>query len=438
LNELRADALTQLVVYGHLPDAGPLPAPVDIDTEHATIVPDVDLNTGDVRRDPHDPDAPPPPDRLKYWRTPPAPDQDDRSDRPDTTNAPHQQRADQEHQNRADEANGGDQTDRVDEANRSGQTSGADPANRADRADQSNRVDQADRPGQAGQAGQADRIDQTDRADRADETDETDRDDQSGWAHRHAGNPGTGTAVGSEGPDAVPVWGSRTGVRAHVQVTISLETLLGLDEAPGELAGHGPITANTARDLAFSHGSTWRRLVTDPITGYLLDYGRKTYRPPTALADHVRARDVTCRTPNCTRPAASCDLDHVISWPAGTTSEINLATECDHDHRLKHEGHWSHQVSADPAHPPGTIIMISPTGHVYLSYPYTYTDPWHRHLTEQATQQQNPPPTAPPPTSAPPDPPAPPANRSAPTSAPQAVPPKGWIPPDDDPGPPPF
>jgi hypothetical protein len=110
-----------------------------------------------------------------------------------------------------------------------------------------------------------------------------------------------------------------------------LETLLGLNDEPAELDGHGPITAATVRDLAFAAGSTWRRLVTDPVSGYLLDYGRTTYRPPVALADHVRARDVTCRTPNCTRPASKCDLDHVISWPAGTTSESNLSTQCDHD-----------------------------------------------------------------------------------------------------------
>jgi hypothetical protein len=168
---------------------------------------------------------------------------------------------------------------------------------------------------------------------------------------------------------------SRSGIRAQVQIVVSLETLLGLDDEPAELAGHGPVTAATARDLAFGLGSTWRRLVTDPVTGYLLDYGRKTYRPPAALADHVRARDLTCRTPNCLRPATKCDLDHVISWPAGATSEQNLQAKCDLDHRLKHEGRWRHQMSTDPEHPPGTVVMVSPTGHVYLSHQHSYLDP---------------------------------------------------------------
>jgi hypothetical protein len=150
---------------------------------------------------------------------------------------------------------------------------------------------------------------------------------------------------------------------------------MGLDDQPAELDGHGPITAETARDLAYNAGSIWRRLVTDPLSGQLLDYGRKTYRPPVGLADFVRARDVTCRTPSCERPSTNCHLDHIIAWPAGTTSERNLHAKCDHDHHLKHEGRWKHQRSTDPAHPPGTIIMISPTGHVHLSFPYTYRDP---------------------------------------------------------------
>jgi hypothetical protein len=165
------------------------------------------------------------------------------------------------------------------------------------------------------------------------------------------------------------------GLRAHINVTVGLETLLGLNEDTADLAGHGPITAPLARALAFAEDSTWRRLITDPVTGYLLDYGRTTYRPPAALADHIRARDMTCRMPNCDRPATACDLDHLIAYPAGTTCEENLCAACRRDHRLKHEGQWQHHLSTDPTHPPGTTVIISPTGHVYLSHPYNYTTP---------------------------------------------------------------
>jgi hypothetical protein len=322
LNELRADALTHLVLYGHMPDNSPATGPMDVDTNTATIVPDIDPDTGDL--------WPNPSDRI------PETDSGNESIRGATD-------SDCEPVGTADSG--------------SGSVGATDSGSGSVGATESG----------SGSVGSADSgVSATDCA-----TDPA--------------RPGPG-AADENSPVADPrsVCGSgRSGVRAHVQVVISLETLLGLNNDPADLAGHGPITAQTARDLAFNAGSTWRRLVTDPVTGYLLNYGRKTYRPPVALADHVRVRDLTCRTPNCTRPARHCDLDHIVSWPAGATSERNLAAECDRDHRYKHEGNWRHQVSADPKHPPGTIVMISPTGHIYLSYPHIYADPRPKVLPEQ-------------------------------------------------------
>jgi hypothetical protein len=158
-------------------------------------------------------------------------------------------------------------------------------------------------------------------------------------------------------------------VRANINVTVSLETLLGLNEEPGSLEGTEPITAVEARRLAFAAGSTWRRLVTDPLSGTLLDYGRTRYTPPVPLADHSRARDVTCTGVHCDRPAALCDLDNTDEYPNGPTSEVNLHSLCRRGHRFKHEGGWRHEVVDDPAYPKGTIRITSPTGHVYLSHP---------------------------------------------------------------------
>jgi hypothetical protein len=158
-------------------------------------------------------------------------------------------------------------------------------------------------------------------------------------------------------------------VRANINVTISLETLLGLNEEPGSLEGTEPITAVEARRLAFQAGGTWRRLVTDPLSGALLDYGRTRYTPPVPLAEFSRARDVTCIGIHCDRPAALCDLDHTDEYPNGPTSEVNLHSLCRRDHRFKHEGRWRHEVVDDPAYPKGTIRITSPTGHTYMSHP---------------------------------------------------------------------
>jgi hypothetical protein len=152
-----------------------------------------------------------------------------------------------------------------------------------------------------------------------------------------------------------------------VHVTVPITMLMGLDEQPGELRGYGPVPAALAREIA--EGGTWTRLLTDPESGTLLDHGRITYTPPAGRADHVRARDVECRSPICRRPAADADLDHTVAWNAGgTISEYNLHAGCRHDHRLKtHAPGWIVTQSPD-----GTITYTTPTGHRYTSKPHDY------------------------------------------------------------------
>ena len=103
----------------------------------------------------------------------------------------------------------------------------------------------------------------------------------------------------------------------------------------------------------------WRRLITDPLSGALLDYGRTTYRPPAALADFVRARDRYCRGPLCRQSAANCDLDHLQPWAeGGQTSEDNLNAFCGREHKLKDAPGWKIDV-----HPDGRLTWTTPTGH---------------------------------------------------------------------------
>ena len=132
-----------------------------------------------------------------------------------------------------------------------------------------------------------------------------------------------------------------------------------------------PVPAMTAWALAA--GGTWRRLVTNPVSEVVLDVGRTRYRPPTGLADLVRARDRACVFPICQIPAERCDLDHLTAWgQGGTTSLDNLATLCEAHHRLKHTPGWAltrDQTSGDLSwhtpdktvyqrHPDGTIDRL--------------------------------------------------------------------------------
>lgn len=120
-----------------------------------------------------------------------------------------------------------------------------------------------------------------------------------------------------------------------VNVTVPFASLAGLDDEPGELDGHGPIDAAFARYLATSETATWRRLLTEPVSGTVLDVGTATYRPPAALDRHVRLRDGLCRWPGCLVPAQRCDLDHTVPHPDGPTSADNLVALCRRHHRLK-------------------------------------------------------------------------------------------------------
>ena len=188
---------------------------------------------------------------------------------------------------------------------------------------------------------------------------------------------GLGAAAGV--PDPTP--------GARIEVTVALTTLLGLDQSPAELTGYGPITAQTARRLATT--GTWRRLVTDPLTGTVTDVGKHRYHPPGDLADIVRARDRYCLSPICATTAARCDLDHREPFrPDGTggaTSTDNLGPLCRRDHLLKTHAGW--HLDRDPA---TTLTWTTPTGHTYPHHPQP--PPGHEPPPASNTEWDRPPP----------------------------------------------
>ncbi len=141
-----------------------------------------------------------------------------------------------------------------------------------------------------------------------------------------------------------------------INVTVDLPTLLGLAENPAELEGHGPIPATLARKLAAD--GKWRKFVTDPLTGNLLDMGRSHYLPSQYLVDFLTARDRTCRFPGCSHPARLSDIDHAKSWEeGGQTNPENLGFLCRRHHRLKTHGGWKLKSHSD-----GSCTWTSPQG----------------------------------------------------------------------------
>ena len=141
-----------------------------------------------------------------------------------------------------------------------------------------------------------------------------------------------------------------------INITMDLPTALGMADNPAELAGYGPIPASVARTL--SADAKWRRFITDPLTGNLLDYGRETYVPPQPLVDFLTARDRICRFPGCSQPSRISDIDHAIPWEeGGPTSPTNLGLLCRRHHRMKTHNGWKLM-----SHEDGSCTWTSPAG----------------------------------------------------------------------------
>ncbi len=178
---------------------------------------------------------------------------------------------------------------------------------------------------------------------------------------------GLGRAVCDAGGLAGLPLSSRRRARAHLHVTVGADTLLGVSEAPGWLAGHGPIPASVARRVAGD--ATWRRILTDPASGSAVDYAAQGHDPGPVLAGHVTTRDATCRFPTCNVPAESCDLDHTVPFPDGQTTAGNLGPLCRRHHRAKQAGYHLHQ----PA--PGIFTWTTPTGRRHTIHPPALAPP---------------------------------------------------------------
>ncbi|MDZ7910377.1 MAG: HNH endonuclease signature motif containing protein [Rhodococcus sp. (in: high G+C Gram-positive bacteria)] len=79
----------------------------------------------------------------------------------------------------------------------------------------------------------------------------------------------------------------------------------------------------------------------DPLTDRAL-----IYRPDTLTTAAVRLRDRHCRFPGCHRPAARCQLDHIVAFDhanprgGGWTTVNNLQCLCEFHHSVKTAGYW--------------------------------------------------------------------------------------------------
>jgi len=153
--------------------------------------------------------------------------------------------------------------------------------------------------------------------------------------------------------------------RPHIEVLIPASTLLGLDNDPAELTGYGPIPAETARRIATD--GTWRRLLTDPTNGAVLEASTTRHNPGTLVTETLLARHPVCAWPGCNHTSRNCDRDHLTPFTqTGHTSLSGLAPYCEYHHVIKDTPTWGWTTTS---HPNGSITLTTPTGHHYTTAP---------------------------------------------------------------------
>ncbi len=220
-----------------------------------------------------------------------------------------------------------------------------------------------------------------------------------------AGSPGPAgpSAPTSEPPEpATEIEIEPRRLTGNINLIVPLRDLAGFGDEPGQLAGFGPITGSTARQLAndaldqpgvrwcvtvtndqgqaVGHGcatrsqpttraeSGWRFTVTvTALAGPVCDHTRESphYRPPPSLRHLTQIRNTCCTAPGCRMAATACDDDHSVPFgQGGRTCECNLGPLCRHHHRVKQARGWR---LTQPE--PGVFVWNTPSGRFYTTGP---------------------------------------------------------------------
>ena len=156
-------------------------------------------------------------------------------------------------------------------------------------------------------------------------------------------------------------------VEVEVQLVITDEALFGDSNTPARMSDYGPIPASVARGLAadaVGGDRAWiRRLYVRPGEGQLVGMESARRHFPKAMKDFIKTRDEYCRTPWCDAPIRH--TDHITPVrEGGATTLTNGQGLCEQCNQLKEHPGWRHV-----AHPDGTVVVRTPTGHRQSSRP---------------------------------------------------------------------
>ncbi|MGF1618352.1 MAG: DUF222 domain-containing protein [Acidimicrobiia bacterium] len=125
------------------------------------------------------------------------------------------------------------------------------------------------------------------------------------------------------------------GEKPHLNIHIDLDALQAEPGGLHETTGGTVLPVETIRQISCDCSLT--RIVFGP-NSEIIDLGRKTREINPPLRRAVIARDRHCTWKGCTRPAAWCDVHHIIHWADGGTTVIgNLTLLCRYHHTLTHQ-----------------------------------------------------------------------------------------------------
>jgi Domain of unknown function (DUF222) len=147
--------------------------------------------------------------------------------------------------------------------------------------------------------------------------------------------------------------------RPHLQLTASVETVMGLRGAPGgDLEFAGAVPAATVQRLACD--ASIRRVLLGPA---VIDVGRALRVPSAPARAALRVRDQGCVWPGCDRPSSWTNAHHVLHWGHGGVTDVpNMVQLCHRHHWSVHEGGWQLVLTE------GRRVLAIPPSHRYRSW----------------------------------------------------------------------
>lgn len=149
---------------------------------------------------------------------------------------------------------------------------------------------------------------------------------------------------------------------AKLHLVMTTQSLLGGDDTPAWIPGHGSIPAIIAKQWLANPNTavSYKRLFTRPEDDQLVAMESHTRDFPDGIRQMILLRDGICRTPYCDAPTREVDHMRPVR-DGGPTSWENAQGLCAACNQTKENNGWKHDGD------PEQLGITTPTGHRYTS-----------------------------------------------------------------------